>query len=408
MQGHARLARGFVVSQLSARPAVRSELRVAIVHEWLVAPAGSEAVLQELVRLLPAADLFCVLDRLTAIDRARLGVGHPRTTWLQRLPWAQHYYRALLPLMPHAIERLDLSAYDLVISNSHAVAKGVRPRPGAVHLCHCCSPIRYAWDLREQYLREAGVSRGPAGWILRQLLERLRRWDAAATDRVNAFVAISHFIADRIARAYRRPSVVVYPPVDTDYFTIDDTVARGTHYLTASRLVGYKKIPAIVEAFRHLPDRQLVVIGDGPDRSRVLAAAGGNVTWLGHQSRERLREEMRRAKAFLFAAEEDFGIVPVEAQACGTPVIALGRGGSLETVSGDARHRTGHFFDTVSPEAIANAVREFEALPAIEPMACRTQAERFTVAKFHEGMRRAILEAAPFAGSQFTRTNVDC
>ena len=374
-----------------------SRPRVALIHEWLVHPAGSEAVLQELVRLLPEADVFCLIDGLSDRDRARLGVGHPRTTWLQRLPAVHRYYRALLPLMPQAIERLDLSAYDVVISNSHAVAKGVRPRAGAVHLCHCCSPIRYAWDLREQYLTEAGIARGPVGWLARYLLERIRRWDLATTSRVTAFVAISHFIADRIARCYDRPSTVVYPPVDTEYFTLDDGVPRGTHYLTASRLVGYKQVPAIVEAFRHLPDRQLTVIGDGPDRSRVHAAAGPNVTLLGHQPRERLREEMRRARAFVFAAEEDFGIVPVEAQACGTPVIALGRGGSLETVVGSGAGRTGHFFAEATPEAIALAIREFESLPPVASDACRMHAEQFSVTRFRREMMAVLATVCAMA-----------
>jgi glycosyltransferase involved in cell wall biosynthesis len=371
--------------------------RIALIHEWLVTPGGSEAVLRELCRMLPNADLFCLIDHLTAEDREQLGVGRPRTSWLQRLPGVHRYYRALLPLMPHAIERLDLSAYDVVISNSHAVAKGVRPRPGAMHLCHCCSPMRYAWDLREQYLREAGVHRWPVSWLLHRMLDRLRRWDLASTDRVTSFVAISGFIADRIRRAYGRESTVVYPPVDTHYYTLDDRVPRGTHYLTASRFVGYKRIPAIVAAFRELPDRQLVVIGDGPDRHRVLAAAGPNVTWLGRQPRERLREEMRRARAFVFAAEEDFGIVPVEAQGCGTPVIALGAGGSRETVIGHGPDRTGHFFESATPEAIAGAIRAFEALPIIPPERCRANAERFSTAAFHAGVRAALRGVVPDA-----------
>ena len=359
---------------------------MAIVHEWLVTPAGSEAVLQELVHLFPQADRFCVIDGLTDEHRARLGVGHPRTTWLQYVPGAARFYRALLPLMPHAIERLDLSAYDLILSNSHAVAKGVRPRPGALHLCHCCSPVRYAWDLRERYLAEAGVARGPAGWAVRAMLEWLRRWDLGATDRVGAFIAISGFIADRIRRAYGRDSVVVYPPVDIDYFTPDPAIPRGTHYLAASRLVGYKRMPAIVEAFRSLPDRELVIIGDGPDRRRVRDAAGPNVTVLGHQPRERLRHEMRRARAFLFAAEEDFGIAPVEALACGTPVIALGHGGACETVT----PATGAFFNEATPEAIAAAIRQFEAHPAPAPEACRANAERFSVERFHREIAAVV------------------
>jgi glycosyltransferase involved in cell wall biosynthesis len=366
--------------------------RVALVHEWLVTAAGSEQVLRELRALFPGADLFCVIDGLSAADRQRLGVGRPRTTYLQWLPWVSRYYRLLLPLMPHAIEQLDLSRYDLVISNSHAVAKGVRPRPGSLHLCHCCSPVRYAWDLRERYLSEAGVGTGLRGVLLRHLLERLRRWDLAATTRVSAFVAISQFIAERIQRAYGRSSTVIFPPVDTGYYTIDDTVPRGTHYVTASRLVGYKQIPLIVEAFRALPDRELVVIGDGPDRDRVLAAAGPNVRWMGHQPQEVLRHELRRARAFLFAAEEDFGILPVEAQACGTPVIALGCGGSLETVVASGDHRTGEFFAEATPEAIAAAIRAFEASPPPAPSDCRRNAEQFSTERFRSAFAQFVTE----------------
>ena len=250
------------------------DVKIALVHEWLVVPAGSEQVLREMRLVFPQADVFCLVDGLSDADRAALGVGHPRTSFLQWIPGVTRHYRALLPLMPLAIASLDLRAYDVVISNSHAVAKGARARPDALHLCHCCSPMRYAWDLREQYLHEAGMDRGVVGWLARTVLERLRRWDLRASNGVSAFVAISEFIADRIARAYGRPSTVIYPPVDTTYFTPDPQVARGTHYVTASRFVGYKRIPDIVAAFRELPDHQLVVIGDGPDRDRVAAAAG--------------------------------------------------------------------------------------------------------------------------------------
>ena len=212
--------------------------------------------------------------------------------------------------------------------------------------------MRYAWDLRDSYLREADADRGVRGALLRFLLERLRRWDLQNSARVSEFVAISDFIADRLHRAYRRDSTVIYPPVDVAYYTPDET-PRGTHYVTASRFVGYKRMPDIVAAFRGLPDRQLRVIGEGPDRDRVAAAAGPNVTLLGRQPRDVLRHELRSARAFLFAAEEDFGILPVEAQACGTPVIALGKGGALETVIGSGLHRTGRFFDDVSPMSIA-------------------------------------------------------
>ena len=368
------------------------DAKIALVHEWLVVPAGSEQVLREMRLVFPQADVFCLVDGLSDADRAALGVGHPRTSFLQWIPGVTRHYRALLPLMPLAIASLDLRAYDVVISNSHAVAKGARARPDALHLCHCCSPMRYAWDLREQYLHEAGMDRGVVGWLARTVLERLRRWDLRASNGVSAFVAISAFIADRIARAYGRPSTVIYPPVDTTYFTPDPQVARGTHYVTASRFVGYKRIPDIVAAFRELPDHQLVVIGDGPDRDRVAAAAGPNVTLMGRLDHAALRHELRRARAFVFAAEEDFGILPVEAQACGTPVIALGRGGSLETVVATGAHPTGRFFDEVAPGAIVAAIRAFEAAPVVHSADCAAQAARFSAERFRTELQAYVAE----------------
>ena len=366
---------------------VLAGVRIALIHEWLVVPAGSEQVLREFVSLFPEADVFCLVDGLCDGDRRELGVGRPYTSFLQRLPRASRYYRHLLPIMPWAIESIDLSSYDLVISNSHAVAKGARANSSALHICHCCSPMRYAWDLREEYLREAGLDQGVRGMLLRSVLERLRLWDHRSTSRVSQFIAISEFIRDRIARAYDRQSTVIYPPVDVDWYCPDATV-RENHYVRASRFVGYKRIPEIVAAFRELPDHRLVVIGDGPDRARVEAVAGSNVTLLGRQSRESLRHELRRARAFLFAAEEDFGIAPVEAQACGTPVIAYGRGGALETIIGNGPDRTGRFFDSVSPASIAAAVIAFEAEEAPTAANCRKNAERFSTLRF----RREILE----------------
>ena len=282
--------------------------------------------------------------------------------------------------MPTAIESLNLSAYDIVISNSHAVAKGVRVKPGALHICHCCSPMRYAWDLRDQYLEEAGLDHGVKGWLAGQLLDHLKTWDAKASHRVGEFIAISEFIADRIKRSYGRSSTVIYPPVDTSFYTPSGT--RGSAYVAASRFVSYKRIPAIVEAFRQLPDRQLVVIGDGPDREKVAALAGANVTLMGWQPREVLRETLQRARAFIFAAEEDFGILPVEAQACGTPVIALGVGGALETVVSDGPGRTGDHYLEPTANGIAAAIRKFEGREAPTIEACRANAERFSSARF--------------------------
>jgi glycosyltransferase involved in cell wall biosynthesis len=374
-----------------------SSPRVALVHEWLVQPAGSELVLRELVALCPGADLFCLLDGLSDADRAWLGVGHPRTTWLQHVPGAARHYPKLLPLMPAAIASLDLRGYDLVVSSSHAVAKGVRVPAGVPHLCYCHSPMRYAWDMRGTYLTAAGLTSGPRAWAANWLLDQLQRWDRRTARGVTQFVANSTYVAQRIRRAYDRESVVVHPPVDTTFFTPDPAVPRGAHYVAASRLVEYKRIPLIVEAFRHRPDRQLVVIGDGPERARVRALAGPNVTVLGHVTRPQLRHELRRARALLFAAEEDFGILPVEAQACGTPVLALGAGGALESVQhdagGTAGAATGRFFPEPTVPAILDALDAFETGPAIEPLACRRNAERFAVPQFRAAMQSLIAAA---------------
>ena len=356
--------------------------RVALVHDWLDTWRGGENVLAEMLRIYPQADLFALVDFLPDAVRQRLQGRRAVTSFLQRLPGARRHFRACLPLFPRAVESLDISGYDTVLSSSHAVAKGVRTRPDQLHICYCHTPMRYAWDLREQYLEASGLAAGPRGAIARRMLDRLREWDRGASDRVSAFVANSEFIRARIKRCYGRDSTVIAPPVDTDFFTPGGV--RGDDYVTASRWVPYKRVDLIVSAFRELPERRLVVVGDGPDAARVRAAAGPNIEFVGEVARERLRELLRGARAFLFAAEEDFGILPLEAQAVGTPVIAFGRGGVLETVRGlDDRAPTGVFFVEQTPAAIANAVRRFEAdAPRIRPEACRTNAERFSAERF--------------------------
>lgn len=366
-------------------------LRIALVHEWLVTPGGSEQVLREMKVIYPEADIFCLVDKLTDADRRELGVGHPTTSFLQKIPNIGRIYRWLLPLMPSAVERLDLSAYDIVISNSHAVAKGVRVRRGALHICHCCSPMRYAWDLRQQYLEEAGLDRGMKGWMAERMLDRLKAWDLRTSRTVGQFIAISDFIADRIKRAYHRDSTIIYPPVDTDYYTPDGT--RGDYYMAASRFVSYKRIPAIVAAFRELPDHKLIVIGTGPEWDNVKAVAGSNVTLMGWQPREVMREKLRGARAFIFAAEEDFGILPVEAQACGTPVIALGIGGARETVVSSGDNKTGLHFNDPTPAGIASAIREFESIAAPTAASCRQHAEKFSVQRFRDELANYVTQA---------------
>jgi len=359
-------------------------MRVAIIHEWLTTYGGSERVVEQLLAIYPQADVFSVCDFLPASEREFLGGRRPKTTFIQRLPGARKWYRSYLSLMPLAIEQLDLSAYDLVISSSHAVAKGVITGPDQLHISYVHSPIRYAWDLQHQYLREGGLDRGMKGWFARWALYRIRQWDVRTANGVDAFVANSQFIAKRIRKAYRREAVVIYPPVDVESFTFCER--KEDFYLTASRLVPYKRIPLIVEAFVSTPARRLVVIGDGPAMRNVKRAAGGcrNIEVLGYQTADVLREYMMKARAFVFAAEEDFGIVPVEAQACGTPVIAFGRGGVTETVLGlDADTPTGILYDEQSSGAILEALELFEReFERFAPMDCRNNAVRFSVGRF--------------------------
>ncbi len=282
-----------------------------------------------------------------------------------------------------------MSAYDIVISNSHAVTKGVITRSDQLHLCYCHSPVRYAWDLYQQYLGEAGLRRGLRGAAAKLLLHYLRLWDLGTVNRIDHFMANSHYIAQRIHKVYRRSATVVYPPVDTDGFTLQTD--KEDFYLTASRMVPYKRIDLIVRAFARMPDKRLIVIGDGTEMEKVRAAAGPNVTLLGFQPFAVLKDHLQRARAFVFAAEEDFGIIPVEAQACGTPVIAYGRGGSRETIIVD---ETGVFFNEQTEDSIAGAVHRFEQLEhSFSPQIIRQQAEKFSTRAFQTAFRQVVEEA---------------
>lgn len=358
-------------------------MKVAIIHDWMTLKGGGESCVEELMRLYPQADLYCVVDFLDEQYRGFLRGRRVTTSFVQRLPGARKRYRSYLPLMPIAVEQFDLTGYDLVISSSSAVAKGVITGPDQVHIAYVHSPIRYAWDLQHQYLEEAGMTRGIKSAIARAILHYMRIWDTRTAHGVDHMVANSAFVARRIRKAYGRDATIIHPPVDVQRFTIGDV--REDFYVTMSRLVPYKRIPLIVEAFRHMPDRRLIVIGDGPEMPAVRTAAGSNVTILGGQPNEVVVSHLQRAKAFIFAAEEDFGIAPVEAQACGTPVIAYGKGGVLETVRGsDADGQTGVFFDAQTPEAIVAAVEHLDRrLPAINAQACRVNAERFSTQRFH-------------------------
>jgi glycosyltransferase involved in cell wall biosynthesis len=360
---------------------VSGDPRVALVHDWLSTYVGGERVLEQMLALFPQSDIFTSIDILPAHERAFLGGKVPITSPAQHWPLVKKHYRAFLPLMMFAIEQLDVSEHELVLSSSSAIAKGVLTGPDQLHISYVHSPMRYAWDMQHAYLRDAGLT-GIRGLLARSILHRARLWDLRTANGVDHFAANSKFIARRIWKVYRREATVIYPPVDVDNFSLVES--KDDFYLSLSRMVPYKKVPAIVEAFRALPDRKLVVIGDGTEMSKVKALAGSNVEILGYQSSSVVRDYMQRARALIFAAEEDFGISPVEAQACGTPVIAFGRGGALETILGaDAREPTGHFFNSQQPDAIANAIRDFERLSdTIRPQACRNNALRFSTSVF--------------------------
>lgn len=364
-----------------------SHLRVAIVHEWLTQYVGSEKVLEQFLTLFPQADLYTVADFLPESERAFLGGKRARTTFIQNLPGARFRYRSYLPLMPLAIEQFDLQGYDLVLSSSHAVAKGVLTGPDQIHVCYCHSPMRYAWDLQHQYLRQSGITPGFKSLAIRALLHYMRIWDARTANGVDQFIANSNYIARRIHKTYGRESVVIHPPVDTEFFT--PAGQRESYFLAASRFVPYKRMELIVRAFSRRPDLQLVLAGDGPNLGHCRSIAGKNVKFLGHQPADALRQLLRQASAFVFAAEEDFGILPVEAQSCGTPVIAYGRGGVLDSV---IPGKTGILFEHQTEQCLLDAVDSFDS-KAFDPVLIRRHAERFGASRFRQAIADCVSAA---------------
>ncbi len=359
-------------------------LNIAVVHEWMAGSGytGSERVVEQILEIYPHADLYATVDFLDEHERAFLRGREVQTSFIQNLPFAKKLYKHYLPLAPLAVEQYDLSEYDIVISSNHAVAKGVLVGPDQLHVSYVHSPMRYAWDLQHQYLRESGLDKGIKGWLAKRMLHRMRIWDVRTANGVDRFVANSQFIARRIMKVYRRESTVIYPPVDVDGFELYEE--KEDFYLAASRLVPYKRIDLIAEAFRQMPDRRLVIIGDGPEMKKVSSVSGPNVEILGYQPFQVLRDHMQRAKAFVFAAVEDFGIMPVEAQACGTPVIAFGRGGALETVQDLSNDQpTGLFFDVQSVDSLVDAVRRFEQNQSrLIPASVRDHALKFGAQRF--------------------------
>lgn len=371
-------------------------MRIALVHDWLTGMRGGEKCLEVLCRRFPQARLFTLVyapDTTSPVIK-RMQI---TTSFLQRFPGVATHYRWLLPLMPAAIERLEIPGdVDLVISLSHAVAKSIRPPAGVPHVCYCFTPMRYAWDRRADYFCLSGrFQRTPMTAVRNLVLDWIQQWDRQSSDRVTHFVAISHTVADRITQCYGRPSRVVYPPVDTEFYTPAD-VRREDFFLCVSALVPYKRIDLAIEACnRHR--RRLVVIGEGPERRRLERLAGSSVTLAGWRTNEEIRHRMRRARALLFPGNEDFGIVPVEAQACGTPVVAFGRGGATETIlpADEFTPGTGWFFPEQTPDSLYRAIELCEAHPhRFDARLARRQAERFASERFERELVGYLDEVA--------------
>ncbi len=354
------------------------DLRVAIVHDWLATVAGAEKVLRELLRLFPQADLFSIVDFLSNDQRKQLFGKRANTSFIQHLPGAKRHFRNYLPLFSSAVESWDLDSYDLVISSSWAFAKGVKTR--GKHLCYCHTPIRYAWDMMDEYTKDLFW---PKKMIVRSLLHQIRSWDRKSANRVDSFVANSSFVAKRIEKIYHRQSRVVHPPVDTQKFRF--WPKKEDFYLTVSRLVPYKKTRHIVEAFSKMPDKKLLVVGDGEELELLRQMATPNIMVMGYQEDEKVVNLMQRARAFIYAALEDFGIVMAEAQACGTPVIAYGKGGALDIVDEEC----GIFFQKQSADAIEEAVERFEK-ERFDYEWIAKRAQRFSRKRFHKEIADAV------------------
>lgn len=359
-------------------------MKILIAHYWLLSMRGGEKVVEALCEMYPGADIFALVADKSALS-PQIASHTIHTSFLQRLPGVSRYYTSLLPLFPMALESFDASPYDLIISTESGPAKGIVPRPDAVHVCYVHSPMRYLWDHYHAYRREAGFLTRLA---MPLFATSLRVWDTSTALRVDVFAANSRHIANRIMRYWRRSATVVHPPVATADFDMTDE--RGDFYLAAGQLVGYKRFDLAVEAFTRMGKR-LIVIGTGPETKRLKKRAGPTVTIMGHQPFPILKDHMARCRALVFPGEEDFGIIPVEVMASGRPVIALGRGGALETVVDGT---TGVLFHDQSVDGVRAGVDAFEAMEdTFDPVAIRAHALQFDTQRFKREMRQLIDEA---------------
>ncbi len=373
-------------SETIEKSQVLGKLRVAIVHEWFVNFAGSERVVEQMLEVFPNADVFSLVDFLPDSNNFFLKGKKPKTTFIQNLPFAKKHFRNYFPWFPIAVEGHDLRAYDLILSSSHMVSKGVIINQEQLHICYCHSPCRYAWDLYHQYLEEAGLKSGFKGFIAQFFLNKLRIWDQISTQRVHHFIANSKYIAKRISHVYNRISEVVYPPVDVQKFTYVEE--KDDYFFAASRLVPYKKMDLIAEAFGLMPDKKLIIVGSGPDDSKLKKYNFPNVELRKEADAGEFLKLISRAKAFVFAAEEDFGITIAEAQACGTPVIAFGKGGASDIVKDGT---TGVLFWQQTTESLISAINRFETIQTqLFPKEISLNAQRFSNYAFREQLVQTI------------------
>ena len=384
-------------------------MRVAIVHDWLLGMRGGERILNVFCKIFPQAELFTLIHDKGSVDRI-LEDRPIHTSFLQNLPGAKIKYRNYLPLFPLAVESLDLKGFDLVISSSHCVAKGAKKPQGAKHFCYCYTPMRYMWVFFDQYFGSYPLWKKS---IVRLTGEYLKKWDIATLPRVDEFIAISRTIKDRISDIYKRDSTVIYPPVEIDKFKFNSSRKRGDYYVCVSALVPYKRVDIMIEAFNKMPEKKLVIVGDGNVRKEWEAKkTSPNIKFLGWVDHDEVVKVCDGAKAFLYAAFEDFGIAPVEAQAMGIPVIAYGKGGTAETVipmdsrfcgndSGGFRgndnekiiNPTGILFHEQTSEALIAAINEFEKKEdEFNPADCRRNAERFSEEIFVSNIKGFVSE----------------